>query len=98
MVFQALLRFMWHELMLTFAGVELQATTSTNHHTVTTTKQYTGHVVEVHVETTDPCLQGCGVTYASTELFKPETTSVCDAYGREIGCKIGLHAAGNAAF
>ncbi|CDR94453.1 hypothetical protein BBBOND_0107510 [Babesia bigemina] len=60
--------------------------------------EHNWHVVVVNVETTDPYMQGCGVTYASDELFKPETPKLYDADGREIGCKIDLQAAKEAAF
>ncbi|CDR95658.1 hypothetical protein BBBOND_0208120 [Babesia bigemina] len=44
-------------------------------------------------------LQGCGVTYASDELFKPETTKLYDADAQsQFGCKIDLQTAGEAAF
>ncbi|GBE61118.1 hypothetical protein, conserved [Babesia ovata] len=60
---------------------------------------YTWDLVQVNVETTDPYMQGCGVTYASTELFKPETPQLYDADGQpQFGCKIDLHAAKEAAF
>ncbi|GBE59316.1 hypothetical protein, conserved [Babesia ovata] len=60
---------------------------------------YTWNVVEVAVETTDPYMQGCGVTYASTELFKPETPKLYKAHGQlKFGCKIDLQAAKEAAF
>ncbi|GBE60962.1 hypothetical protein, conserved [Babesia ovata] len=61
--------------------------------------RYTWDVVEVNVETTDPYMQGCGVTYASDELFKPETPRLYDDNGdSQFGCKIDLHAAREAAF
>ncbi|GBE60414.1 hypothetical protein, conserved [Babesia ovata] len=61
--------------------------------------RYTWHVVEVAVETTDPYMQGCGVTYESTDLFKPETPQLYDADGQlQFGCKIDLHMAKEAAF
>ncbi|CDR94503.1 hypothetical protein BBBOND_0108010 [Babesia bigemina] len=59
---------------------------------------YTWHIVQVVVETTDPYMQGCGVTYASDELFKPETPKLYDANGRQIGCKIDIQSAKEAAF
>ncbi|CDR98042.1 hypothetical protein BBBOND_0405260 [Babesia bigemina] len=60
---------------------------------------YTWHVVEVAVETTDPYMQGCGVTYESDELFKPETPKLYNSTGeRKFGCKIDLHKARQAAF
>ncbi|GBE59769.1 hypothetical protein, conserved [Babesia ovata] len=60
---------------------------------------YTWNVVEVAVETTDPYMQGCGVTYASDELFKPDTPQLYDANGlSQFGCKIYLQAAKEAAF
>ncbi|GBE61782.1 hypothetical protein, conserved [Babesia ovata] len=62
-------------------------------------EQYTWHLVQVNVETTDPYMQGCGVTYASDELFKPETPQLYDADGgSQFGCKIDLQAAKEAAF
>ncbi|GBE59260.1 hypothetical protein, conserved [Babesia ovata] len=61
--------------------------------------RYTGHVVEVAVKTTDPYMQGCGVTYESTDLFKPETPQLYDANEQpQFGCKIDLNAAKEAAF
>ncbi|GBE58554.1 hypothetical protein, conserved [Babesia ovata] len=60
---------------------------------------YTWNVVQVAVETTDPYMQGCGVTYASDELFKPETPQLYDADGKShFGCKIDIQAAKEAAF
>ncbi|GBE61708.1 hypothetical protein, conserved [Babesia ovata] len=60
---------------------------------------YTWHVLHVNVQTTDPYMQGCGVTYASDELFKPETPPLYDAEGQsQFGCKIDLQAAKEAAF
>ncbi|CDR96359.1 hypothetical protein BBBOND_0302630 [Babesia bigemina] len=61
--------------------------------------RYTWNIVKVKVETTDPYMQGCGVTYESTELFKPETPKLYDADGEpQFGCKIDIQAAGEAAF
>ncbi|GBE62222.1 hypothetical protein, conserved [Babesia ovata] len=61
--------------------------------------QYTWHVLNVNVQTTDPYMQGCGVTYASDELFKPETPQIYDANGQpQFGCKIDIQAAKEAAF
>ncbi|GBE58790.1 hypothetical protein, conserved [Babesia ovata] len=60
---------------------------------------HTWNVVVVNVETTDPYMQGCGVTYESTDLFKPETPQLYDANGQpQFGCKIDLQAAKEAAF
>ncbi|GBE59084.1 hypothetical protein, conserved [Babesia ovata] len=60
---------------------------------------YTWHVVEVDIETTDPYMQGCGVTYSSDVLFKPETPQLYDADGQlQLGCKIDLQAAKETAF
>ncbi|CDR97347.1 hypothetical protein BBBOND_0312500 [Babesia bigemina] len=56
------------------------------------------HMVRVNFETTDPYMQGCGVTYESTELFKPETPTLYDDNGQEIGCRIDINAAEEAAF
>ncbi|CDR97245.1 hypothetical protein BBBOND_0311480 [Babesia bigemina] len=62
-------------------------------------ERYTWHVVEVAVETTDPYVQGCGVTSSSDELFKPETPKLNDANGRrKFGCKIDLQVAHKTAF
>ncbi|CDR95517.1 hypothetical protein BBBOND_0206750 [Babesia bigemina] len=61
-------------------------------------QRYKWHVVEVAVETTDPYMQGCGVTYESAELFKPETTKIHDADGQEMGCEIDIETAKEAAF
>ncbi|CDR96789.1 hypothetical protein BBBOND_0306930 [Babesia bigemina] len=58
----------------------------------------TWNIVEVKVEMTDPYMQGCGVTYSSTELFKPETPKLYDADGQEIGCQIDINTAHKAAF
>ncbi|GBE59509.1 hypothetical protein, conserved [Babesia ovata] len=61
--------------------------------------RYTWHMVQVNVETTDPYMQGCGVTDESDELFKPETPQLYDGDGKpQSGCKIDLHAAREAAF
>ncbi|CDR94135.1 hypothetical protein BBBOND_0104440 [Babesia bigemina] len=78
--------------------VEHLLTTSPNHHTVQTTKQLTEHFVEVHVETTDPCLQGCGVKSSSYELFKPDKPKIYDDNGEDSGRKIDIQAANEAAF
>ncbi|CDR97585.1 hypothetical protein BBBOND_0400770 [Babesia bigemina] len=43
-------------------------------------------------------MQGCGVTYESDELFKPETPKIYDADGQEMGCKIDIQTAKEAAF
>ncbi|GBE62055.1 hypothetical protein, conserved [Babesia ovata] len=68
-------------------------------HIIGLPEQYTWHVVNVAVETTDPYMQGCGVTYESTDLFKPETPQLYGAYGQpQFGCKIDLQAAKEAAF
>ncbi|CDR97273.1 hypothetical protein BBBOND_0311760 [Babesia bigemina] len=61
-------------------------------------EKYTWNVVKVQLETTDPYMQGCGFTYESDELFKPETPEIYDANGQQIGCKIDIQAAGEAAF
>ncbi|GBE61204.1 hypothetical protein, conserved [Babesia ovata] len=61
--------------------------------------RYTWHVVEVAVKTTDPYMQGCGVTYESTDLFKPETPQLYDSDGQpQFGCRIDLQDAKEAAF
>ncbi|CDR97802.1 hypothetical protein BBBOND_0402900 [Babesia bigemina] len=53
----------------------------------------------VAVVVTDPYMQGCGVTYESDEMFKPETPKRYDAHEKpNIGCKIDIHAAKEAAF
>ncbi|CDR97246.1 hypothetical protein BBBOND_0311490 [Babesia bigemina] len=65
---------------------------------IESSQRYKWHVVDIHVETTDPYMQGCGVTYESAGLFKPETPKIYDADGREIGCKIDIQAAKEAAF
>ncbi|GBE61704.1 hypothetical protein, conserved [Babesia ovata] len=68
-------------------------------HLLRTSSEHTWYVVEVDVNTTDPYMQGCGVTYASDELFKPETPPLYDAEGQsQFGCKIDLQAAREAAF
>ncbi|CDR94350.1 hypothetical protein BBBOND_0106590 [Babesia bigemina] len=62
-------------------------------------EKYTWNIVKVNVETTDPYMQGCGVTYESDELFKPETPQLYDADGQpQFGCKIDIQAAKEAAF
>ncbi|CDR97126.1 hypothetical protein BBBOND_0310290 [Babesia bigemina] len=61
-------------------------------------KQYAWSLVHVNIKTTDPYMQGCGVTYESDELFKPETPKIYDENGQEIGCRIDLQAGGEAAF
>ncbi|GBE60488.1 hypothetical protein, conserved [Babesia ovata] len=62
-------------------------------------EEYTWTIVKVKVETTDPYMQGCGVTYESTDLFKPETPQLYDGDGQpQFGCKIDLQAANEAAF
>ncbi|CDR97182.1 hypothetical protein BBBOND_0310850 [Babesia bigemina] len=43
-------------------------------------------------------MQVCGVTSSSDKFFKPETPKLYDADGREIGCKIDIHTAEEAAF
>ncbi|CDR96673.1 hypothetical protein BBBOND_0305770 [Babesia bigemina] len=60
---------------------------------------YVWHVVDIDLETTDPYMQGCGVTYSSTELFKPETPKLYDADGElQFGCQIDIQTAKEAAF
>ncbi|GBE62698.1 hypothetical protein, conserved [Babesia ovata] len=55
--------------------------------------------VHVNVERTDLYMQGCGVTYSSDKLFKPETAQLYNGDGQsQFGCKIDLHAAKEAAF
>ncbi|GBE61429.1 hypothetical protein, conserved [Babesia ovata] len=55
--------------------------------------------VHVNVERTDLYMQGCGVTYASDELFKPEALPIYDSDGEhQSGCKIDIQAAKEAAF
>ncbi|GBE61183.1 hypothetical protein, conserved [Babesia ovata] len=61
--------------------------------------RYTWHMVQVNVETTDPYMQGCGVTDESDELFKPDTPPLYDSDGQpQFGCKIDIQAANEAAF
>ncbi|GBE60715.1 hypothetical protein, conserved [Babesia ovata] len=61
--------------------------------------RYSWTIVKVQVETTDPYMQGCGVTYSSDALFKPETPQLYDADGKpQFGCKIDLQDAREAAF
>ncbi|GBE59622.1 hypothetical protein, conserved [Babesia ovata] len=75
------------------------ASALSNLQTIGSSAQYTWHVVEVNVETTDPYMQGCGVTYSSDALFKPETPQLYDGDGQpQFGCKIDLQAAKEAAF
>ncbi|CDR96304.1 hypothetical protein BBBOND_0302080 [Babesia bigemina] len=67
--------------------------------TIGSLTRYTWNLVEVAVEMTDPYMQGCGVTYSSTELFKPETPKLYDADGElQFGCQIDIQAAKEAAF
>ncbi|CDR97432.1 hypothetical protein BBBOND_0313340 [Babesia bigemina] len=61
-------------------------------------KGYTWNVVKIYIETTDPYMQGCGVTSSSDKLFKPETHKLYDDNGQEIGCMIDLQFARKAAF
>ncbi|CDR97389.1 hypothetical protein BBBOND_0312920 [Babesia bigemina] len=61
-------------------------------------EEYTWNVVQIDVEMTDPYMQGCGVTYELDELFKPETPKLYNAEGQEIGCKIDIQIAKEAAF
>ncbi|CDR97766.1 hypothetical protein BBBOND_0402540 [Babesia bigemina] len=62
-------------------------------------EEYTWNVIQIDVEMTDPYMQGCGVTYGSDKLFKPETPKLYDSIGRQrIGCTIYLQAAKEAAF
>ncbi|GBE61112.1 hypothetical protein, conserved [Babesia ovata] len=76
-----------------------ESSTKPNLQTIVSSTLYTWHVVEVNVETTDPYMQGCGVTYSSDEMFKPETPKLYDADGQpQFGCKIDLQAANEAAF
>ncbi|CDR94725.1 hypothetical protein BBBOND_0110230 [Babesia bigemina] len=68
-------------------------------HVLRSSKVFTWHLVEVNLEATDPYMQGCGVTYESAGLFKPETPQLYDAAGEpQFGCKIDLQAAKEAAF
>ncbi|GBE60931.1 hypothetical protein, conserved [Babesia ovata] len=70
-----------------------------NLRTIGSSTRYSWHAVEVAVETTDPYMQGCGVTYASNELFKPEALPIYDSDGeQQPGCKFDFHAAKEAAF
>ncbi|GBE60129.1 hypothetical protein, conserved [Babesia ovata] len=66
---------------------------------IASSTRYIWDVVDVNVETTDPYMQGCGVTYASDELFKLETPQLYDSDGQpQFGCKINLQAAKETAF
>ncbi|GBE58636.1 hypothetical protein, conserved [Babesia ovata] len=66
---------------------------------IASSTRYTWNVVEVDVETTDPYMQGCGVTYSSDELFRPETPQLYDSDGKpQFGCKIDLQDEEEAAF
>ncbi|GBE60304.1 hypothetical protein, conserved [Babesia ovata] len=68
-------------------------------HGIGSLSRYTWNIIHVQLETTDPYMQGCGVTYASDELFKPETPQLYDSNGKpQFGCKIDLHMAKEAAF
>ncbi|GBE60535.1 hypothetical protein, conserved [Babesia ovata] len=67
--------------------------------TIESSTRYTWKIVKVAVETTDPYMQGCGVTQVSAELFKPETPQLYDAEGQsQFGCTIDIQAAKEAAF
>ncbi|CDR93915.1 hypothetical protein BBBOND_0102440 [Babesia bigemina] len=59
---------------------------------------YKWNVVKIKLKITDPYMHGCGVTYESANLFKPETPPIYDFHGRQIGCTIDLQAAKEAAF
>ncbi|GBE61355.1 hypothetical protein, conserved [Babesia ovata] len=91
-----------HLSILSIVNGNRPASDTSEHHIPQITEsseQYNWHVVEVAVETTDPYMQGCGVTYASDELFKPETPQLYDGDGQpQFGCKIDLQAAKEAAF
>ncbi|CDR96053.1 hypothetical protein BBBOND_0211950 [Babesia bigemina] len=65
---------------------------------LTPLEEYTWNVVQIDVEMTDPYMQGCGITESRDTLFKPETPNIYDADGREIGCKIDIQTAKEAAF
>ncbi|GBE63090.1 hypothetical protein, conserved [Babesia ovata] len=81
-------------------GASTSATSSpSNLQTIGSSARYTWNVVEVKVETTDPYMQGCGVTYSSDALFKQETPQLYDSDGQpQFGCRIDIQAAGEAAF
>ncbi|GBE62598.1 hypothetical protein, conserved [Babesia ovata] len=80
-------------------ATELGSSADSIHQATRLSGKYTWNVVQVNVETTDPYMQGCGVTYATDELFKPETPKLYNAYGQlKFGCKIDIQAAGEAAF
>ncbi|CDR95010.1 hypothetical protein BBBOND_0201670 [Babesia bigemina] len=66
--------------------------------TLTLLEEYTWNVVQIDVEMTDPYIQGCGITDSRDTLFKPETPNIYDADGGEIGCKIDIQTAKEAAF
>ncbi|GBE58737.1 hypothetical protein, conserved [Babesia ovata] len=73
--------------------------TSSTANVVRSAVEYTWNIVNVNVETTDPYMQGCGVTYSSDELFKPETPPLYGGDGKsQFGCKVDLQAAKEAAF
>ncbi|CDR96786.1 hypothetical protein BBBOND_0306900 [Babesia bigemina] len=80
------------------AIIDGEVPASTTTHVLRSSKVFTWHLVEVNLEATDPYMQGCGVTYASAGLFKPETPKLYNAEGQEIGCKIDINTAGEAAF
>ncbi|CDR98018.1 hypothetical protein BBBOND_0405030 [Babesia bigemina] len=72
---------------------------STISHVTASSAQYASYLVQVAVEMTDPYMQGCGVTYLSTELFRPETPKLYDADGElQFGCQIDIETAKEAAF
>ncbi|CDR97388.1 hypothetical protein BBBOND_0312910 [Babesia bigemina] len=71
---------------------------STNSNITESSGKYTWHLVKIKLETTDPYMQGCGVTYETDELFKRDTPKIYDENEQEIGCMIDLQAAKEAAF
>ncbi|CDR94759.1 hypothetical protein BBBOND_0110570 [Babesia bigemina] len=66
--------------------------------TLTPLEEYTWNVVQIDVEMTDPYMQGCGITESRDTLFKPETPKLYDADRQQIGCKIDIQTAKEAAF
>ncbi|CDR97568.1 hypothetical protein BBBOND_0400600 [Babesia bigemina] len=55
-------------------------------------------IAKVHVPTTDPYVQGCGIPSESDGLFRPDTVPLTDDSGKTIGCVVNLKTAKVAGF
>ncbi|CDR97577.1 hypothetical protein BBBOND_0400690 [Babesia bigemina] len=55
-------------------------------------------IAKVHVPTTDPYVQGCGIPGESDGLFRPDTVPLTDGSGKTIGCVVNLKTAKVAGF